>query len=132
MEFKFEMNNRSWVIKEVDQITIKEIIRDYDGKVDDEGQYFGTTLTKYQEIFIDKSLCEQQMRQTLMHELMHVYITCYLFDLSTVSDEVLCNISACSHDLIHSIVEEYFKARFKYNFNKTMEETKKVEVLKNE
>lgn len=106
---EFLINNRTWVIKEVNQENIKKIIKDYDGAVEFEGQYFGTTLPKFQTIYLDKDICVEQKRQTLMHELMHCYITCYLFDLKNLDEEVLCNISACSHDIIHKIVENYFK-----------------------
>lgn len=58
----------------------------------------------------DKDLCLDQKKQTLKHELMHCYIGCYLFNVEKeYTEEDLCNISSNSHDIIHKIVEQYFK-----------------------
>ena len=49
-------------------------------------------------------------RKKLMHELMHCYIEEYVsLELEDYKEETLCNISANSHDIIHKIVEDYFK-----------------------
>ena len=105
---KFKINEREWKIVEINQEEMRKRVKEYDGKVDD-GQYFGLTLIKYQMIYIAKDLCEDQKRQTLLHELMHCYLETYLFSIETLNVENLCDISACSHDVIHKIVEEYFR-----------------------
>ena len=104
------MNEISWKIEEVKQDIIKEKIKKYDGEVE-KGQYLGATFPKHQIIYLDKDTDLDQKKQTLTHELMHAYITSYLFDLHDISIEDLCNISACSHNIIHKIVEKYFKDR---------------------
>ena len=106
---KFKINNREWEIIELSQEKIKEKIKEYDGEVEEKGIYFGSTQTSNQKIYLDKDLCIDQKRQTLMHELMHCYIVCFLFSTKNYDEEDLCNISANSHDLIHEIVEQYFK-----------------------
>lgn len=105
---KFKMNNREWTIEEVDQHELRQIIKDYDGTIEELGQYFGSTQLGIQKIFINKDLHYQQKRQTLLHELMHCYILCYLFSIKDYNEEDLCNISANSHDIINKIVEDYF------------------------
>jgi hypothetical protein len=40
---------------------------------------------------------------------MHCYIGCYLYEFKSFDEENVCNISANSHDIIHKIVEDYFK-----------------------
>ena len=52
---------------------------------------------------------KEQKRQTLLHELMHCYVWSYVCGFNNISEEALCDISANSHDIIHEIVENYFK-----------------------
>ena len=41
---------------------------------------------------------------------MHVYKDVFIGNEEwKISEEELCDISACSHDIIHKIVEDYFK-----------------------
>ena len=106
---KFEMNNRQWEIIELSQDEIQQHISDY--KYDGEpeiGRYFGQTYFSEEKIYIDKDLNIGQKKQTLMHELMHCYIGCYLYHGENYTEEDICNISACSHNIIHEIVEKYF------------------------
>ena len=108
---KFKMNDREWEIIELSQEEIREKIREYkyDGEPK-EGRYFGLTYLDNSKIYIDKDLCLGQKKQTLKHELMHCYIGCYLFNFEKeYTEEDLCNISSNSHDIIHKIVEDYFK-----------------------
>lgn len=106
---KFKINNRQWEIKEISQEEMKQKVKEYDGEVEETGRYFGSTQPAYQTIYIDKDLIEGQKRQTLLHELMHCYILSYLFSQNSYNEEDLCNISACSHDIINEIVTKYFK-----------------------
>lgn len=111
---EFEMNNRNWKIIELSQEDIREKFKKYkyDGEPQ-EGRYFGLTYTDSQVIYIDKDLHIQQKRQTLLHELMHCYIDCYLFNSRKGYDEEdVCNISSNSHQIIHKIVEKYFKEKY--------------------
>ena len=107
---KFEMNNRNWEIIELSQEEMREVYSNYkwDGEPQD-GRYYGLTYTANQKVYIDKDLCKEQKRQTLMHELMHCYLSCTLFSNSRdYTTEELCDISSNSHDIIHEIVEKYF------------------------
>lgn len=111
---KFEMNNRIWEIKELSQDEMRETFTKYDDP-SKTGRYFGLTYMDNSKIYIDKDLCLDQKKQTLKHELMHCYIGCYLFndDNRNYTEEDLCNISANSHNIIHDIVEKYFKKEVK-------------------
>ena len=108
---KFKMNNREWEIIELSQEEMRNKFKEY--KYDGEpqsGKYFGLTYMDVQKIYIDKDLHIEQKKQTLLHELMHCYIGCYLFYGSNgYNEEDLCNISANSHDIIHEIIKQYFK-----------------------
>ena len=105
---KFKINNREWEIKEVTQKEIKEI----DNCVEERGDIYGLTCYEKQKIYLWKDIVFEKKRQTLMHELMHCYIDCYVsFQAMEYNEEILCHISANSHDIIHKIVEDYFKTK---------------------
>lgn len=60
--------------------------------------------------WIDKDLPIEKKKKTLYHELTHVYIREYLTSRDiNPNEEVLCDIAANSHDIIHKIVKSYFK-----------------------
>lgn len=102
---KFEMNGRNWEIKEIPQEMFEPT------NPEEGGNCFGSCCYDEQIIYLWNKLHKQQKRETLMHELMHCYIGCYLSfeDVGNYPEDVLCNISANSHDIIHKIVEDYFK-----------------------
>lgn len=103
---KFKMNNRDWEIIEVDQKKMRELEKDTDEK----NTYYGLTVYDMQIIYIWEDLHPQQKRQTLIHELFHSYIGCYYsFQETVYTEELVCNLVGNSHDIIHKIVEDYFK-----------------------
>ena len=99
------MNGVEYEIKEVEEKDFWEY------KVEEQdGYYYGQTHFMTQEVWIDKTLPKEKKRKTLIHELTHVYIREYLTSRDISPDEeVLCDISANSHDIIHKIAEDYFK-----------------------
>ena len=103
--YAFRINRSDYVIKEVSQEELLKTIVD-----EEDGYYYGQTRFPIQTIFIDKDLSYERKKKTLYHELMHVYIREYLTtrDISP-NEEVMCDISANSHDIIHDIVEGYFE-----------------------
>lgn len=106
------MNNREWEIIELSQDEIRQHIRDYkyDGEPIENGKYYGQTYLDEQKIYIDKDLHIEQKRQTLMHELGHCYIGCYITTQNiTFDEEAVVNLISNSHDIIHNIVDKYFK-----------------------
>lgn len=106
---KFKMNDRNWTIEEKEQQEIKDIMIQHGDKIDS-GRYFGITYMDDNSIYLDKDICQEQKNRTLKHELMHCYIACYISNgIESYDEEMLCNISANSHDIIHKIVEDYFK-----------------------
>lgn len=108
---KFKMNNRTWQIKEMSQKEIKQHLKSNDANFNVEnGKYYGSTLYDEQLILLDKDLHKEQKRQTLKHELMHCYIgTMFSWQIENWNEELVCDISANAHDIIHEIVERYFK-----------------------
>lgn len=107
---KFTMNGREWLIKEIEK---EEIIEIYEKETKQETiTVYGITKFENNTIYLNEEMCHDMKRQTLMHELMHCYIKEYIsLSMENFDDEGLCNISANSHDIIHEIVEEYFKPR---------------------
>lgn len=102
---EFSINNRKWKILEVHQ---KEM---FDESEEKSGYYYGKCLIYKQIIYLDKDLPQETKRKTLLHELMHCYLSSYitLNFLDNISEDIWCDIAANSHDIIHEIVERYFK-----------------------
>lgn len=102
---KFKMNNVEYTIKEVSQQKF------WDYQVDEQdGYYYGQSHFQIQEVWIDKDLFIEQKRKALYHELTHIYVREYLTSSDiNLNEELLCDISANSHDIIHKIAEDYFK-----------------------
>lgn len=99
----FEMNNVKYLIKEVEQ-------QDFYKIEDGDGYYYGQSHFQTQEIWLDKNQPIEKKRKILYHELTHVYIREYLTSRDIdPNEEVLCDIAANSHDIIHKIVEDYFE-----------------------
>lgn len=103
---KFKMNNRTWEIKEVDAKWILDLLNE---ESPGSTYCFGATKYNLQTIFLNKEMPNETKKQTLYHELMHCYIWNYLSNQFEYNEEQLCDISANSHDIIHKIVEDYFK-----------------------
>ena len=100
----FEMNNSYYEIKEVSQEELQEEIT-----AETDGYYYGQTRFRKQQILIDKDLTYERKKKTLYHELMHVYIREYISTRDIeLTEEMLCDVSANAHDIIHEIVEKYF------------------------
>lgn len=105
---KFKMNNRDWEIIEVDQNKMRELEKDDNEK----NEYYGLTVYNEQIIYLWEKLPKQQKRQTLIHELFHCYLGVYVsFQDLNLTEEVVCNLTANSHDIIHKIVKDYFKMK---------------------
>lgn len=101
---KFKMNNSIYTIEEVSQEELQKEIAD-----ENDGYYYGQTRFQKQIILIDKNLSVERKRKTLIHELTHVYIREYLTTRNISPDEeVLCDIHANCHDIVHEIIENYF------------------------
>lgn len=105
MEFK--INGFTYRIVQVEQSKFWEGSRTT--QEEDGGYFFGRSYFDKQEIWLDSESTEEQKRRTLYHELMHVYIRTHITNTDMqFEEEVLCDISANAHDIIHDIVERYF------------------------
>lgn len=105
---KFKMNNHEWQLLEISKEEIKKI---YEEETKEETlMVYGLTKFDNHKIYINKELCFDMKRKTIMHELMHCYKEEYIsLEFDDIDEEMLCNISANSHDIIHKIVKDYFK-----------------------
>lgn len=104
--FKFKMNSHEWEILEVNADDLLDVYK----RTEPEAYYcFGLTVFNEQKIYINKSSHKDKKVKTLYHELLHTYI--YEFcsrDIEFDNEEIICDISANSHDMIHKIVVDYF------------------------
>lgn len=98
MEFK--INNTEWEIKEVDEATINNEMKQ-DG-------ILGVTIYKTQEVMLLEN--QANIIKTLKHELMHVWLYEYGHpqnDESKYTYEDVCEIVASSNDFINEVVSRY-------------------------
>ncbi len=98
MEFK--INNTEWEIKEVDEATINNEMKQ-DGTL-------GVTIYKTQEVMLLEN--QANIIKTLKHELMHVWLYEYGHpqnDESKYTYEDVCEIVASSNDFINEVVSRY-------------------------
>ena len=96
---KFNINNTEWTIKEVDEATINNEMKQ-DGTL-------GATIYKTQEILLLES--QANLIKTLKHELIHVWLYEYGHnqDEKQFNCEDVCEIVASSNDFINDIVRQY-------------------------
>ena len=112
---KFKINNREWTITEVSQQEIKNMqnIRKANEEENIKSitpRYYGVTYCDIMQIYIDKDLSTERKKSTLIHELTHCYIDNYItHSEKEYSEEDVADIVANSYDIIHEIVEKYFK-----------------------
>ena len=104
---KFKMNNLEFTIKYATADEVKSVFNDKN----EDSYYYGSTTLSKQEILINKEVSKEKQIETLYHELMHCYIFCYLCNGLQFDEEGLCDISAKSHNMIHSIVERFLKEK---------------------
>lgn len=105
---KFKINSHEWEIIEESKQAVKE--RYEDATKEETIEVFGLTNFCEQKIYINRDMHKDLKRHTLMHELLHCYIAEYCsIEQNNYNEEVICDISANSHDIIHKIVEDYFK-----------------------
>lgn len=97
---KFKCNGSEWEIKEVDEATINNEMKQ-DGTL-------GVTIYKTQEILLLKD--QANIIKTLKHELMHVWLYEYGHnqdDENKFSYEGVCEIVASSNDFINEVISNY-------------------------
>ena len=96
---KFIINDTEWVIKEVDEATINNEMKQ-DGTL-------GCTIYKTQEIMLLN--LQANILKTLKHELMHVWLYEYghTQENKTYDCEDLCEIVASSNLFINKVVTDY-------------------------
>ena len=109
------MNDLNWEIRELPQYAIKEKMNKRKNKDEDDvnsisERYYGITFNDELLILLDCDLPEDRKRKTLIHELTHCYIGCYITHLEkTYDEEMVADIISNSFDIIKKIVEKYFK-----------------------
>jgi Zn-dependent peptidase ImmA (M78 family) len=114
-DMKFKINNRTWSIEEKSQSEIKSIQNQRRANEEENiksitPRYYGVTHCDIQEMYLDKDLPTDRKKATLIHELTHCYIDSYItHSEKEYSEEDVADIVSNSYDIIHEIVDEYFK-----------------------
>lgn len=107
---KFKINNLDWEIIKLDNCAFHELRREL-GKQQNEQLRedmfcYGFTNPVEQKIYLNTILCEQQLRQTLIHELIHCWLWSYGASYTSYSEDALCDTVSASYDFIHKIIDE--------------------------
>lgn len=114
---RFKINSMMWIIKEVPQEEIKKIQNKRKNNEEEnvksvDSRYFGITYLDDLIIFINKDLPIDRKRKTLIHELTHCYINCYItHQEKNYDEEMVADIVSNSYDIIHNVVNKYFKEK---------------------
>lgn len=103
----FYMNYHEWKIVCLPNDAIKEMFEKY--KNEKYEYVYGYTDYAIQTVYLNKDTHQERLYNTLYHELIHVYICEYCSWNSNINEEVLCDYSANSHDIIHEIVKKFKK-----------------------
>lgn len=106
---KFKINNKTWQIKELSQEKMREELKKHNDSIVEYGKYYGLTYADIQTIFLDRDLCQERKRSTLLHELGHCYIVTFITHQDkNYNEEDVVDIISNSHDIIRNIVDKYF------------------------
>ncbi len=100
----FKMNNYNWTIDYATADEVKKVFNDNN----ENSYYYGATKLSTQQILINKEVSKEKQKETLYHELMHCYIWSYLSDEINYNEEILCDLSSKSHDMIHDVCKNFF------------------------
>lgn len=102
---KFKLNNVKWTITEKTLEELQEIWGNDDF-------FYGQCDYVNNIIYLNKRLCLERKKDTLIHELTHCWTMSSGWGFSGDADrETICNIVACSNYFINDIVKKYFKRR---------------------
>lgn len=113
----FVLNGLNWKIEELSQQEIKSIVNKRKNNDDEDikstdTMYFGLTYHDKCIIYLDKDLPIDRKKKTLIHELTHCYIGCYItHQEKSYDEEMVCDIVSSSFYLIELIVNDYFKEK---------------------
>ena len=104
---KFKINNHEWFIEEKPE---NELLEEYHKRQPGAYACMGLTFYKEHKIWIAKELCDDEKARTLKHELTHCYIwENGFYNVDFNNEELVCDFVASCIDIIHKIVEDYFK-----------------------
>lgn len=119
IEIAIGKEKSSWTIKEVAGLDSALLVKDTRCR--------GTTHYYSREIYLDKDMCFQDKKQTLIHELTHatLYDTQIKSD-ETYSEEEICEFMGIYGESILKIAESYFEEKRKTYENNTKENQSSV------
>lgn len=111
----FEINGLRWYIVELDYEAYEEKHKklceeQYDNN---ESFTFGCCNFASHEIFLNKYVCREELKKTLIHELVHCWLWSYGARYSIYYEDALCDTVAASYDFIHKIVDKWSEREMK-------------------
>ncbi len=109
---RFKINNLEWEIEEYENKEFHEIRRELGRQQNEEIREdmfcYGFTNPCEQKIYLNKILCKEQKRQTLIHELGHCWLWSMGSSYTSYSEDALCDTISASHEFIKGVIDKYF------------------------
>lgn len=104
--FQLYVNKALWNIKFISK---EELFKIYNESNREEATYvFGVTIYPEKVIYINKEMNEQQIEETLIHELTHCYIWEYgLYNAPSFNHEMACDLVSSITPFINECLDLY-------------------------
>lgn len=116
---KFKINNTEWEIKEVDEATMNNEMKEDDT--------LGVTFIRKHEIWLVNN--NANMIRTLKHELTHAWLWEYGHNQheKEFNSEDVCEIVASSNDFVNKVVEQYTGRKQETEYCQYIDEIRKAQ-----
>jgi Zn-dependent peptidase ImmA (M78 family) len=110
---KFKINNKAWEIIEIDNDKFYETreiyLKQEHSEVRDENFVFGFCLYSHHKIYLNKNQCKEELKATLIHELIHAWLWSHGASYSSYCEDALCDTVSATNEFINKIVKDYFE-----------------------
>lgn len=112
---EFTINKLKWEIKELSNEEIHDLrielgLKQYE-EINEHVFNLGFTDNTQQKIYLNSTLNKQQLKNTLIHELVHAWLWSVGASYTQYCEDALCDTVSASYEFIHETVEEYFKEK---------------------
>lgn len=110
---KFIINNTNWEIIELDNVTFHETrvkkFKEQREKVKETEFILGFCDFSQHQIYLNKYLCKEEKRRTLIHELVHCFLWVNGASYTSYVEDAVCDTVAAIFDFVDCILKAYFK-----------------------
>lgn len=109
---KFTINNSEWEIIELNKEeflkTKKKLDEEMIEKSEENSFVLGFCDNVHHKIYLNKYICKDELKRTLIHELGHCWLWSYGASYNGYSEDALCDTLSSSFEFISDILKKYF------------------------